>query len=76
MNNDITIPTSLGRKTPEQIMDECTYTSYATNRDQGITKEGWTRMGMSEDTAERMEERYLLENFKDSIRQAFGKQRA
>lgn len=56
----------------DHIISELEYTSYATNRDLGITKAGWILMGMPEETAERMEERYLLEQFKESIRQAYG----
>lgn len=39
-----TIPTSLGVLTPEQVVDQLIYSSFAANRDEGMTPEGYASM--------------------------------
>lgn len=39
-----TIPTSLGVVTPERLVSELTYSSYAANRDAGMTPEAYASM--------------------------------
>ena len=39
-----TIPTSLGVLTPEQVVDQLIYSSFAANRDEGMTPEAYASM--------------------------------
>jgi hypothetical protein len=48
MNN--TIPTSHGNLTPEQIVEQLRYGSYAHNRDLGNTHEALVKIGVGNDT--------------------------
>ena len=67
------VPTNQGMQTPEDLVDDLTYSSYATNRDLGISSDGWKRMmnyGLNDvDVIQRnnakvdaMERRYIREN--------------
>lgn len=66
------IPTDKGMLTPEDLVDELTYGSYAYNRSLGISPDGWKKMmnyGINDVSwiqknnakVDAMERRYLIE---------------
>jgi len=67
------IPTNKGMQTPEDLVDDLTYSSYAYNRELGVSSDGWKKMmnyGVNDvDAIQRnnakvdaMERRYISEN--------------
>lgn len=59
-----TIPTNEGNKTIAQIMDSLQYSSYAANRDYGMTHEQLLSIGIGNDG---MKFQYESENFTKQI---------
>lgn len=54
-----TIPTSIGPRTPTQIVDELTYSSFAAHRDAGMSADAYGQMLRRDMTA--FEARYQAE---------------